>query len=337
MFQFGNGHIAYVIPARFKRHIKTIFTQRRALWIGFNGPHDVRCVDQHLGLDTGVLCKYEARIPCHHHDPRSAEEGGIGHDLKSQAIALIDPDAGRWERKLKAAFKEIEIPIPGEVYKSGPRKGQPKVRKAKIEEGWSLIDPEHPAYLAYAASDPILTYRLWRVRKPVLEEFKELYWFDWRVAQACDTLQRRALPLDVPYLERLHAQMTRAIDRHRAKAEELGCPDIYSGAKQAEAFLGMGVLLTKRTARTGQFQMTQDVLTGIANGENEQASALAKVILTAKRLDKRRSAYVEQMLKERDEHDRLHPSINSLKARTARMSVSNPALQQLPTKDNEEQ
>jgi hypothetical protein len=49
-------------------------------------------------------------------------------------------NAGKWEQALKAEFKKITIPIPGEVYKSGPRKGQRKVRKAKLSEGWGLID-----------------------------------------------------------------------------------------------------------------------------------------------------------------------------------------------------
>jgi DNA polymerase I len=51
---------------------------------------------------------------------------------------------------------------------------------------------------------------------------------------------------------------------------------------------------------------------------------------------KRKASYTESMLEEADSDGRIHPSFNTLGARTARMSVSNPPLQQLPTKDREE-
>ncbi|HEY6020269.1 MAG TPA: hypothetical protein VIY48_10305, partial [Candidatus Paceibacterota bacterium] len=137
-------------------------------WIGHNGPHDIRCIDEHLGYETGVVCKGETYIPSHHADSRNRKEGGIGHELKELAVSVVDRDAGRWEVELKKVFKTIEIPIPGEVYKSGPRKGTPKSRKAKLAEGWGLIDPSHPAYIAYAAADPILTYRVWRHYQPTV-------------------------------------------------------------------------------------------------------------------------------------------------------------------------
>lgn len=331
-FQFGNDRVSYVLPAKFKEMIFKIIMLPGIQWIGHNGPHDIRSLDVHLGLETGVVCRHETYIPAHHADSRNRDEGGIGHGLKDLAIALVDPYAGKWELALKKAFKEIDIPLPGEVYKSGPRKGLPKTRKAKYAEGWSLIDPFHPAYVAYAASDPVLTYRVRRKLSTVVKEFRDLYDFDHRVQMACDRLQRRGLPLDVPYAEKLVAAYTRKAERYAARAAELGCQNIYSGQQIADALLVLGAELTERTP-TGKLSTKDYVLRKLLAESTGDIHRLLRSILLAKQLTKRRDAHVQAMLDERDANDRVHPSINTLGARTARMSVSNPPLHQLPTKD----
>lgn len=332
-FQFGkafedNG-ISYVIPARFRRAIRAIFLNGPKNWIGWNGPHDVRCVDRHLGTDSGVVC-WEAYIPAHHEDSRNKKEGGVGLGLKEQSIAHVDPMAGKWEEELKAEFKRIEIPIPGEYYKSGKRKGQPKVRKARLDEGWGLIDPTNRKYIAYAASDPILTWLRWEQLASQMQ--KPLYEMDARIQQACDRLQRRGLPADIPYTMKYSAALKRKADRAMARAKELGCDNIYSPVQVADALIMLGADLRERTP-TGKFAVTDRVLKAVAATSKPAAKELARVILLAKRCSKRREAYAEAVLRGIGVDGRVHPSINSLAARTARMSVSRPPFQQLPTKD----
>lgn len=344
MFQIGNATDSYAIPPRYKKFIAWIMRQPMN-WIGHNGPHDIRSIDTFLGYETGAVVAGETYIPAHHADSRGRAEGGIGHGLKEQAIAHVSRDAGKWEVELKKAFKQIEIPIPGQVYKSGPRKGQQKVRKAKLSEGWALIDPTHPAYVAYAAADPLLTYRLWRFYQPVVRKQHALYQFDRRVQNAADKLQRRAMRLDVPYTERLSDAYLRKAEEFKATAASFGCDNINSGAQIAEALMHYGAVLTARTEK-GQYKtdatILRDLLTKAQNEVEADANEscvyrvdLIHAILGAKQLLKRRESYTEQMLEERDSAGRVHPSINTLGARTTRMSVSNPPLQQLPTKDRE--
>jgi DNA polymerase-1 len=314
-------------------------------WIGHNGPHDMRCIDTYLGYETGVVCAGETYIPSHHADSRGQEDGGIGHGLKEQAIAHVSRDAGKWEVELKKAFKQIEIPIEGAVYKSGPRKGQQKVRKAKLSEGWSLIDPKHPAYISYAAADPLLTFRLWRYYQPVVREQYKLYRFDKAVQDAADKLQRRAMLLDVRYTQRLSDAFQRKADEFTAQAAEYGCANLNSGKQVADTLIRYGAKLTATTP-TGQYKTDNTILRALLTDAQAEAAAdmneschyridIIHAILGAKQLSKRRESYTEQMLTEADEHGRVHPSINTLGARTTRMSVSGPPLQQLPTKDHE--
>lgn len=335
--QYGDAHDCYIIPAKYARLIAWS-TRQDIRWIAHNGPHDIRSIDGHLGFETGVVCQGETYIPSHHMDSRNQQEGGIGHGLTELACALVDPTAYRWERELKRVFKQIEIPVPGEVYKSGPRKGLQKVRKARLSEGYALIDPEHPVYLAYAGSDPVLTYRVWQKLKHVVREQRQLYKFDHAVQVACDRLQRRGLRLDVDYTERLSAAFTRRSNRMIRIAAEFGCANIQSGQQIAETLATLGVRLTERTKGGTQYKTDDGILRGIlADNPTGEVKQFITAVLVAKQMIKRRESYTESMLDEMDADGRIHASTNSLGARTARMSVSSPPLQQLPTKDRDDE
>lgn len=344
--QCGDAYDSYVIPARSRKLIAWLM-QQEITWIGHNGPHDIRSIDQFLGYETGVVCKGETYIPSHHADSRNQQEGGVGHGLKELACTHVDRNAGKWEVALKQAFKEITIPMPGEVYKSGPRKGLQKVRKAKLAEGWGLIKHDDPRYIAYAGADPILTYRVWRKYQPTVRNFHDLYQTDHRVQLACDRLQRRAIKLDRHYTERLSAAFLSRARKMQDAARIYGCDNIQSGKQIADVLLALGVKLTEKTP-TGQYVTDNRVLRALmakAKADRKDDSSegalyvedFIRSVLIAKQLLKRRESYTEAMLHEMDIHGRVHPSINSLGARTTRMSVSKPALQQLPTKNRDDE
>lgn len=335
--QVGDADTAYVLPARHKAFIGHIMA-KDINWIAHNGPHDIRSIDAWLGFETGVSCPGETYIPAHHADSRKQEDGGTGHGLKELAIAHVARDAGKWEVELKKAFKAIELPIPGEVYKSGTRKGMQKMRKAKLGEGWGLIDPEHPAYIAYSAADPILTYRLWAREQTTLRANYELYQFDKRVQEATDKLQRRGMPLDVRYTRRLSAAYLHKASAFAERAQEFGCHNINSGQQLATTLISLGARLTVMTP-SGKYKTDDHVLRGLVaiyGVEYSPVKEFIHCVLGAKQMMKRRENYTEAMLREMDANGRVHPSINAIAARTSRMSVSDPALQQLPTKDREE-
>lgn len=333
--QIGNATRCYVIPARYRRFIASVMACE-IHWIAHNGPHDIRSIDAHLGYETGVICDGETYIPSHHLDSRNQQEGGTGHSLKDLAIAMVDRSAGKWEISLKAEFKKLRVELPGEVYKSGPRKGTQKTRAAHLDEGWALIDPTNPVYIAYSAADPILTYRVWQRLQPVVREFNELYRFDHAVQMACDRLQRRAIRLDRVYTERLSHAYFRRATKAMDIAADFGCANINATAQLAVTILKLGGKLTSKTP-TGKWKVDASTMRALrkSGGESDLAEFLRNVLL-AKQILKRRESYTEQMLNEMDSAGRIHPSINSLGARTARMSVSRPPLQQLPTKDRAE-
>lgn len=338
--QWGHKYDAYVVPARHRRFIEWAFRQPVKL-IGHNGPHDIRCIDKYLGYETKIVC-HETYIPSHHVDSRGKDEGGTGHGLKELSIALIDRRAGKWDEARKAAFKEILIPMPGEFYKSngpGHRKGDPKFRKAKLEEGWALIDPMHPAMIAYAAADPLLTYWLWLLEQRFVRQFRSLYEFDRRVAQATDRLQRRGILADVDYTRRLSRAYSRKANQMMARCrDEYKCMNIQSTDQVADALLRLDAELTELTP-TGKYKVDAGILRDLMDDpySNTKIKDFIHCVLIAKQLTKRRANYSDAILREMDEYGRVHTSLNALAARTSRMSASNPPLQQLPTKDREEE
>ena len=62
---------------------------------------------------------------------------------------------------------------------------------------------------------------------------------------------------------------------------------------------------------------------------------MLEAITGAKRAAKWKTAYAQAMLDARDPFGRVPCSINSLQARTSRMSISDPALQQLPSRGDD--
>jgi DNA polymerase-1 len=329
MVQIGNANMAIVIPARCRELIERLIDYP-GKWVAHNGPHDFRCIDRYLGYGAGMEARRETHIISHHMDSRNQQEGGIGHGLKELAKAYVGPDADKWEKALKAKLKEIRIPT-GEIYKTGKRKGEPKTRICTYSEGWALVDPTIPQYIKYAGADPILTYRLWELFQGNVD--LELFVHDWRIQQACDRLHRRGMPIDVEYTKRLDHDFRIEADREKARATSFGCDNINSGDQVAATLEHLGTHLAMKTP-TGKYQVTDGVLRGImASSDNHSVIAFIHALLTARQLQKRQAAYTRNFLMERDANDRIHPSINILGARTSRMSISNPALQQLPTKD----
>ena len=339
LFQFGNDTTAYVLPAQYKGHIRAIMADENVLWIAHNGSFDFRCLAMHLGKGKESLsttCVGETTIMAHYYDPRPVKEGGIGNDLKSLCVALIDPDSGRWERELNEEFKSIRIPIAGERYKSGPRKGTQKYRKAKLSEGWNLIDQFNLRYLAYAAIDPVLAYRLWNKLIGWQPQYRALYLRDIKDQWLLDHLIRRGLPVDVPYTTTLDREYTQTIQRMERRAARLyGCQNIGSNQQVAATLERLGAKLRKRTP-TGKWETSDTTLRSIAEKHTgTEIQNFIHCILLARQCAKRRASYTSAILNRLDSDQRIHPSIKLLGARTARMSVGSPPLQQLPTKDRE--
>ena len=322
LVQFGDRDVAYVLDTKKDRVLIQDALLQNRKWVLHNAPFDL------LALDTVGLINlermeghvFDTRIMAHILDPRMEAEGGIGHSLKRLAQVWVDDTASDGQTELNEVFR-----------KNG----------WKQAEGWSKIDIDHPTYLHYAGMDVILTRRLFDELKPMVLGIGagHLLQFELHLMQLICRMQRKGMKLDVDYTRSLHSRLQAEATEYEAMAEHFGVEKIGSGKQVAEALLAMGEEFTEKTPNGG-WKVDRTVLLPMADLDNgwnrlglREPNPLADAVLRAKRAEKWSVAYTGAFLDLKDENDRLHPWVNSLQARTARMSVSRPPLQQLPSSD----
>lgn len=323
LVQFGNDDEAWVLRVDlFADEIRKVLLSDR-LFAAHNFPFDGLVFDAHLGVKVEDLAPrvFDTRIFAHLIDPRQESEGGAGLSLKPLSAIYVDPDAPDTQSGLYAEFR--------------------KIGKTK-ETGWAAIDIMHPLYNRYAGLDVILESRLFKQLADIVKGIglSNLSKFEHLFQSYIMLLQRKGMLIDLPYAERLDADLSAEAAEWRAKAAKYGVENVNSTKQIAEALTGMGVELREKTA-SGAPKVDKGVLLPLADldpgwkelGVNTP-NPLASAVLHAKRAEKWRVAYIDAFRRLADADGRLHPSIGTLQARTARMSVSNPPLQQLPSKEH---
>lgn len=253
---------------------------------------------------------HDTRIMAHLLDPRQRQEGGIGHGLKDLGDHFVDPDCSDLgAATLRAVFES---------------NGWPK------SEGWARIDIDHPDYLRYAAMDTMLTARIFNALSPGIKTAanSRLYPFEREVADVCVQMQHKGLRIDTDYIDQtLLPHLMQMESDGRREAAAFGVLNINSRQQVAGALMAMGWQPTLLTP-SGDPKVDKAVLEALA-----PTNPLAAAVLKGRRGSKWATSYATPM-SEVDQYGYIHPSINPLQARTARMSVSNPPLQQLPSGDH---
>jgi DNA polymerase-1 len=319
--QFGRQREAWVLDARrFWKAARWGLLAAPAL-TAHNAPFDLLTADRHLRvpLEDSVPKTTDTKILAHLLDPRARSEGGTGHALKELARVFVDPDAPDGERALVAEFRRHGL---------------------KKADGFREIPLDSEEFLRYAGLDVLLTARLRDRLEPLLpEELRSLSEFEHHLQGLLMRLQRRGVRLDVPYTEALIERLHEEREREQARAKRYGVESVNSPKQLGEAFTAMGETLTEKTP-SGAWKVDGEVLRTLADLDRDwnriearDPNPLADATLRAKRAGKWSSSYAETFLYVRDGEDRVHPFLNSLQARTARMSVSRPPLQQLPSSD----
>lgn len=324
LVQFGRGNEAWVLEAeRFRGYIQQALRRPGLKWACHNAPFDLLVLDR-TGFatleDLGPRV-FDTYILAHLCDPRTEHDGGAGLGLKPLSTVYVDSDAADTSKALYEVFR--------------------REYKATKATGWALIDVDHPLYVTYAGLDVVYTARLLPELSTLIRTngLSDLAKLEHRVQLITTAQQKRGLLVDVDYTERLMADLEREAEEYATKAARYGVENINSTKQVTEGLLGTGEEWSATTA-TGNPAVGKEVLLPLADLDKDwnrlgvrEPNPLANAILRSKRASKWGESYVRTFLEDRDENDRVHPFIKSLAARTARMSVSNPPLQQLPSSD----
>lgn len=328
--QFGTATEAWVIPVELGPAFRTAATLALRILPSLTGHNvigfDGLVVDEHLGVKLEELCPktQDTMITAKLLDPRSPEAGGLGAKLKPHAAHYIDPAAPDTEDGLTAVFKSL-----GYTKKSGL--------------GWIHVPWDHPTYVEYAMLDVILGSRLLVAHMAEIQRRGvrlALIDYEREISRLCATMTRAGMYVDEEYTRTQYDVLDAEVSRNLAIAERYGVTSVNSPAQVVAALQAMGETLTKKTKSGKGLSVDGSVLRRLADVTDKwepigsrTPNPLADAVLRATRAGKWKSTYIDTFLNERDQRGYIHPNIQTLEARTGRMSITKPAVQTLPSGD----
>lgn len=212
-----------------------------------------------------------------------------------------------------------------------PRAGMlgTQLDRAMMVNGWSwaTVPYDFEPYWAYGALDPVLTARLAELFWPKVQPYRELYELELAVQWIVTDMEERGIRIDLDYCRAHLADLRGKIALEEAGLrEEYGLENPGSTKQVADSFEAAGVHLTARTEK-GAIQVDEKVLKHLVA---ETGNDLARRLLDLRVMMKHANTYFGNFLDYADSDGFLHSSINTLGARTGRMSISRPPLQGVP-------
>lgn len=220
--------------------------------------------------------------------------------LKKQAARFVDARAGNAQVDLDEAIKKL---------------------------GWGGVPIEFDPYWSYGALDPVLTMQLYRHHKPIVDEQAPLaYEVENAVQFVTRGMEHYGAKVDVQYAQ----SYIEKFDAYCSEVEAW-CKSEYgvkpgSNAAVVKVLQDAGFEFSKATA-SGAVALDAEVLEGIEH-------PLAEAVIKRRQIQKISSTYLKHYANEANDEGLIHPSINTLGARTGRMSMSEPNLQNLPKRGN---
>lgn len=221
-------------------------------------------------------------------------ESHMSMALKSQSSRHVDPAAAGLQVNLQAAGFD-----------------------------WGTVPVSFPEYWQYGALDPVLTYKLHEHHYPVvMREAPLAYDLEMAVLWVVERMYTYGTHVDRDEAARKLKDLTDYCDQ-----VERWCQTEYgvrpgSNAAIIEVLEGHGFRFSKAT-KAGAKSLDAEVLEHVDH-------PLAQAVLSRRRAQKMASTYLRFYVTNADENSLIHPTFNTLGARTSRMSCSDPNLQNLP-------
>lgn len=200
------------------------------------------------------------------------------------------------------------------------------------QDYWRRIPVSEPAYWAYGVMDTCLTRMLFDALESTRTDFVSSYERERRYAAIMWRAEKRGVRVDVDYTQQLQARFAKVIDDELLFCQANGLANPNSN-NQVLALLeeDFGFVPWEFT-ETGNPSVNKGVLAVLAKAGGLQEEVIASMI-NYKRARKWKRTYADTFLERLDDDGFVHPSINTMAARTGRSSVQGPPLQTLPSGD----
>ena len=273
-------------------------------WVLHNAPHDYQWLSHHAGVE----------LPWHRI-----------HETMVQ-VALVDP--------LKP--KGLK-PVSERLFGKTALAGEKLLKQGMQDQGWTwaTVPFDFMPYVVYSALDPVLTSHIHEEFYPqVMEHASQAYDLERGAQRVCTRMMQRGMLLDVPYVNEARDKLLAYAEKSREWLKGhhgIGSPNSAGQLRRAlESYNQEIVFFTDN----GTPQFDKNALTFYkVEGQNQAVQQIADCVLKLRHAEKIIRSYFDNFLKFRDADDVIHASINTLAARTGRMSVTDPALQTLHRND----
>jgi DNA polymerase-1 len=320
--QFSAGAESWFLPVerhpRFAWYVTQTLRHAQKLYI-HNAPFDLQVADRCLGVPLGELFPKTTDLGVISRlvDSRARKEGGTGHTLEELVDAYIDPVAAK---DIKGSVRE-----------------QCRVLKTTKKKYFAEVSLDDEIFQLYALMDPVLAWVGVKTLTPkVPVSSRGLIRYEHELARICSDISKKGFLLDQQYTKdlawdfRLDAE--EALQLIEAEVEKLDIdPDDFnpsSNDQVAEVLKRLGHTNFKLTPK-GKDKVDDSLLEELADGGMD----FARGIKDYKKAIKWASTWPEAFLDNQDENGRCHANINTMQARTARMSITGIPAQTLPSGD----
>jgi DNA polymerase-1 len=310
LIQFGDGEHGWAMSwDLWKGLALEALTEWEGDWVGHNiASFDVRWIEEHSPYRFQAHRVRDGMLAAHIIDPL-----GPGA-LKTLSSRLVDPKASAGQQALHDAM-------------------------TKNKWTWATVPTDFKLYWAYGALDPVLSYKLDLGFASQIGQggrYEEIFDLEMAARFVVTRMQQRGARIDLDYVQRVGQEQA-----DYAAALIKWCRDHYKISMRrnqtlVKLFEDLGETITVFSEKTGAKSVDKYQMEIFTASELPGVPDLAQAVLDMRRASRNAVSYFGSL----EDHATYGPDgyivrseIRTLAARTSRMSISAPPLQQIPKRD----
>jgi DNA polymerase-1 len=289
--------------------------------------------DEWSGVFYEAMDKFDGQIVCHNiafeakwfeMQSRWSMPWHRAHDTMIMS-QIIDPIGSAALKKLTSQYVD-----------SRAAALQTGLDNALHENGWTwgTVPVNFEPYWSYGALDTVLTMKLfeqfWEKCGPG-QIYSAPYELEMATRKIATRMELNGARVDLDYSQKKFDELNQYGERVRKWGQETYGMSITSNIQLVRQLEKMGADITETTP-SGQKSASKDQLKMLVRDGSPEVQQLADIVLKQRKADKLANTYFKNFL-EGNINGIVHPSIRTLAARTGRMSITEPALQTLPSGD----
>jgi DNA polymerase-1 len=199
---------------------------------------------------------------------------------------------------------------------------------------WGTVPTNFEPYWAYGALDTVLTMRLferfWKQCGPGTA-YSIPYELEMATRKIVTRMELNGARVDLDYSQKKFDELNAYGESVRQWGLDTYGTSITSNIQLVRLMEKLGAEITETTP-SGQKSASKDQLKMLLRDGNDEVKQLADIVLKQRKADKLANTYFKNFL-EGNIDGIMHPSVRTMGARTGRMSITEPALQTLPSGD----